>query len=389
MTNKQQKLSDYSKDTEPETAKNNGNNTNDSRNGKSEIEELCPYYKEALSTYGSEIRGYNVTYVKCGHALGYLAETPGSNIGNSTFENYRSSLAAYIDWLHEQDKIAIEAEFSDVDKFFKFDGKRGTAKGTLEGRKSAIVHLYKYIRFHTDLEPNVKYDRIREEIDPVNYTQKSQMNRQGMNKEQVEKLLNAVETFQTKLMTLIGVNFGPRNIDIVSILTDDVNLNEGTIELKNTKRNRRFTRPIPAKLKLLLRGWKQIERPSHLGDNDSEYLFPNANGTMMDPAYFTEKIREAAERAGIQYTIGKAPMNERQKRALGTDKDYRVINGITPHTFRHTFNTLLQEEGVELELRSKMLDHESTEVTEKFYDSYNKKIDEIIGEMHLSGRFDF
>jgi len=181
------------------------------------------------------------------------------------------------------------------------------------------------------------------------------------------------------------VELGPRNVDIRSIKVDDVDLENQEIELSNTKSGGSYSALITNQLLLLLRRWIDEERAAHPKADTTDYLFPSKLGGMLGSSWFCQIVKKAAERAGIQEKVqSEAPLSEREKKVLGTDKDYIEYSKVTPHVLRHTFNYLLQEAGIPREHRSKALDHNSEEVTKEFYDHKESNYQELMRELFSS-----
>jgi len=190
-----------------------------------------------------------------------------------------------------------------------------------------------------------------------------------------------MNNFRNKLMMQTAVELGPRNSALLAIKSEDLDLDEQKAVLENRKAGGEYHLPITDELTLLLRRWIDTERQAWPKTDNHDYLFPNQHGGKMTRARFTNIVRNAAERAGIQKTLKKIPLTDRQKEVLNSDKEYREFNWVTPHTLRHTFSDLLKQAGLSLEERSKALDHNGTEVTKEFYDEDDDEYTDIIRDL--------
>jgi integrase/recombinase XerD len=232
------------------------------------------------------------------------------------------------------------------------------------------------------VEPNVEWDHIREEIQPSDYNTPEAREREPLEKSEVKKLYDELDSFRDRLLVQVATELGPRNTDVRSIKISDVDFDNKEIELSNTKAGGTYNAPLTDQLLLLLRRWIDQERSAHPQAETTDYLFPSEQGGMLGRNRFCQIVREGAERAGIQDTVqSEAPLSERQKEALGTDKDYKDYYRVTPHTLRHTFNHLLIDAGIPREARSKALDHNSTEVTKNFYDHEESDYGKLMREL--------
>jgi integrase/recombinase XerD len=232
------------------------------------------------------------------------------------------------------------------------------------------------------VEPNVKWDHIREKIQSSNYNTPEAREREPLEKSEVKKLYDELDSFRDRLLVQVATELGPRNTDVRSIKISDVDFENKKIELSNTKAGGTYNAPLSDQLLLLLRRWIDQERLAHPQAETTDYLFPSKKGGMLGGGRFREIVKEAADRAGIQDTVqSEAPLSERQKEALGTDKDYIEYYKVTPHTLRHTFNHLLIDAGIPREARTKALDHNSMEVTKEFYDHEESDYGKLMREL--------
>lgn len=350
-------------------------------------ESLCPCYAEGIGKCRNRldeslIQKLNLEKIGCGHSADYISGEVGATLAESTATSYSSYLRQYVEFLHEDQTTVVEADFKQVKQYFNRLAKRNRAESTIDGHRTAITNLYKHISIYTDAEADINWGIIREEIDPSSYRTPEPREREPLEKSEVKKLYEELDSFRNRLMVQVAVELGPRNIDIRSIKVGNVDFKKQEIELSNTKAGGTYTHPLSDQLHLLLRRWVDEERAAHAKAETTDYLFPSRQGGMLCPAWFCQIVKGAAERAGIQETVqSEAPLSEREKEVLRTDKDYIEYHKVTPHALRHTFNYLLQEAGIPRESRSKALDHNSEEVTKEFYDHKESNYDELIREL--------
>jgi integrase/recombinase XerD len=92
-----------------------------------------------------------------------------------------------------------------------------------------------------------------------------------------------------------------------------------------------------------------------------EYFFTNRNGNALQPQSVRRMVTKYCKLAKIQKPV-------------------------TPHTFRHTFATLLMEEGVDIKYIQQFLGHSSITTTQIYTHVSKRKQEEILVEMHPRGR---
>lgn len=384
-SNKNKSLLEFTTD-EPDQGTNTTETTNESTEPKGnhteekdEVNHICDRYaEERTSERWQELKEeYSLSEPKCGHAIAYLREDIESKIAISTGRDYATQLKYFVRFLHKNNKSVINAEFKEVDRFFKDLAARGLTESTLSGYRTAIANLLKYIRLFQNIEPNVKWDMIHEGIKPSEYQTSEGFDREPLEKEEVKKLYDELE-FRDKLMVQVGVELGPRNADIRRIKLEDVDLDDNMILLHDTKNKDTYESPITSGLSLLLRRWINVERAQIPHSSETNYLFPSHKGGKLTGNSFAKIVREKAWDAGIQEVVDTAPLREKQKEILDTDKDCREFHRVTPHTLRHTFSNLLKDAGLPIKERSKALNHDNTITTEEFYDEDERDYKELM-----------
>lgn len=92
-----------------------------------------------------------------------------------------------------------------------------------------------------------------------------------------------------------------------------------------------------------------------------DYFFVNRYANALQPQSVRRMVNKYCKLAGIQKPV-------------------------TPHTFRHTFATLLMEEGVDIKYIQQFLGHSSIMTTQIYTHVSKRKQEEILVEMHPRGR---
>ncbi|NHX37281.1 MULTISPECIES: tyrosine-type recombinase/integrase [Halolamina] len=311
----------------------------------------------------------------CGHAIDYLRDNTNAKFKESTAKTYSSRLRYFIEHLHEHETLLQNATMKDVGRFMKKLARSGRSESTIEIYRTVITGVMKHIELYRHVEPEVRWEVVREEITPSSFQTPPEMEREPLDKEEAKRLFKELKTFRNRLLVQAGIELGPRSEDLRTIELDDIDIEGREIELKNTKSGGRYTLPLSEDLALRLRHWRSVERPSLPDAEDSKYLFPSEQGGALSGTQFNAIIKRAAERAGIQEVVGTMPLTERQQEILGIGPEKR-FHRVTAHTLRHTFSNLLAEEGYELKDISLVLCHDSMETTQKYYFGNNSDIKE-------------
>ncbi len=150
-----------------------------------------------------------------------------------------------------------------------------------------------------------------------------------------------------ELLLATGIRVG----ELCKLTYEDVNLSRGFVKIHG-KCNRERVVAICQKETLdALLAWSVLRNPSN------SYFFVN--------------------RLNLPIT----PQNVRQM-LHGIASNARLSNYITPHTFRHTFATLLLEEDVDIRYIQQILGHSSIKTTELYTHVTTKKQREILLHKH-------
>ena len=159
---------------------------------------------------------------------------------------------------------------------------------------------------------------------------------------------------------------GLRVSEAVSLTTSDVELGFGgeTIFVRESKTlaGRRAIPVLPALLPHL-----RIHVHALQPGGDTPILVTR-NSTAMKASYVWRAVKRASFRAGVRVvpcTCGGPPATHAP--GCPRSRTGEHLSRVSPHTLRRTFGSHLLNQGVRLEVVSKLLGHASTSVTEKAY----------------------
>lgn len=151
---------------------------------------------------------------------------------------------------------------------------------------------------------------------------------------------------------------GIRVTELITLKTDDVNLNMGYIVCKDANKERVI--PFGNEAKKALTNYLSGTRDAMLADPNSEYLFANCSGQPMSRQGFWKLIKYYAKKAGI-------------------------VADITPHTLRHSFAAHLVENGADLRSVQEMLGHSDISTTQIYAHMNHSHIKEVYAKAHPRG----
>ena len=130
-------------------------------------------------------------------------------------------------------------------------------------------------------------------------------------------------------------------------LTDrDVDLEQGFIAVRHSKRDKGRNVPFDDRLRTWLLAWKVMRKRQGIVPRGGLF-FCGWKGQEVSQVYIWQFCKRYAEQAGL-------PVGDQDARG----------NGVHPHTFRHTYATELLEEGFDLVSIARLLGHSSIQTTE-------------------------
>jgi integrase len=163
--------------------------------------------------------------------------------------------------------------------------------------------------------------------------------------EQIQRLLNAAEG-DWKGLVVAGFYSGARLSDLANLTWGNVDLFERTITFTQKKTGAKIKIPIAEDLHAYL-----LTLP--LKDNPKAPVFPTLCGkTSAGKSGLSMAFGRLMERAGVNQGVIR-------ERGEGVS---RKVSGLSFHSLRHSFNTVLANSGVPQELRMKLTGHSSVEM---------------------------
>jgi integrase/recombinase XerD len=163
---------------------------------------------------------------------------------------------------------------------------------------------------------------------------------------------------------------GLRSSEACSLRVTDFALGEEpSVRVRESKTSRgRRTIPLLPEYEPVVCSW--LDYTSHYCGitGDGPFLAPS-RGTSMRPPYLWRVVTRVGERAGVRVipcTCGSQILTRHAHGCpRGLDGGHR--SHISPHTLRRTFGSHLLNQGVRIEVISRLLGHSNTAITERAY----------------------
>lgn len=161
--------------------------------------------------------------------------------------------------------------------------------------------------------------------------------------------------YRDKAMLELLYATGIRVSELISLNTDDVNINAGVITCHGSGKDRvipMYTEAIKA-----MSDYMELVRDRMIASPDETALFVNMNGERMSRQGFWKVIKHYQETAGIEKRI-------------------------TPHTLRHSFAAHLLENGADLHSIQEMLGHADISSTQVYTRLVKKQLKDVYNKAH-------
>lgn len=291
------------------------------------------------------------TTTRTGHSVrALIASWLGSFTASAaTRAAYQRDLGEYVDWCARRGLDPLRVRLPEVQIYATELAVtpnprtgRPCAASTSARKLAAISSWYTFLVRSDAVDANPardvarpRYDRRHSPTASVTAGQAATM--LSVSREQPHRTLGS--TCAAAVMTLL-VDLGVRVSEVCRANIGDLGQREGmpvlTVRMKGGAVR---VRPIPPRLSSLLRQ----HLSERAGSRDDDALLVTEQGRRLNRHQVYRLVQRAAAQAGV-------PMPER----------------ITPHSMRHTFNTIARERGAPLEDRRDALGHSSAAITQLY-----------------------
>jgi|AntDeeMetageno50_2_1112565.scaffolds.fasta_scaffold01882_4 integrase/recombinase XerD len=313
-------------------------------------------------------------------ARDWLSVRDGTQFAETTVRTYTSQVRQFLSFLQKEGLELLDIDVKIIINYIETLVRRGKAESTVKGHHSTICDLYRYIDVRTEENPVLNPYRLKE-ISMNSYSYESGFKRDALSREEIRKLLNNFKIDRNRIMAYVAVCTGLRNSDVRNCKLNDIDYDELELYVSDPKGGDAYHVPLPKPVARRLIQWQNVGRKSYAGHKTHNYVFPtNRGGKLKTNCQFSDAVRDAAEKAGIQKAIGSTKYYN-----SSLDKHiHRTYYKVTPHTLRHTYITLLKEADTPDEARRKAANHSSMETT-KNYEHIDSEHDEHIRSVFDSG----
>jgi integrase/recombinase XerD len=314
----------------------------------------------------------------------YLETRRGRKLTDSSVATYENNLSQYVAFLKDRDVHLLDAELCDIIAYIEHCVDEKNRQSTLNGKLTAVRELYRYIRLRTDAAEALTIDPIElDRIDLSEYNTPPPIERKPLSREELRKLFDAMNSYRNRLIVIVAAETGLRNSDLRNIQVRDVDFEAYEIHVRNPKNSVPYDVPISRELGTELQIWCDQYLAGYSTET-SKYLFPAQRGEKLETnSALNDIVTSAAERAGIQETIGTSEVPAPQIDQYGGNTKTRQWNRVTVHTLRHTCFTLMKEAGVPLPYRQLVANHRDPQTTQQYSHGREEEFASIRGEFNV------
>lgn len=249
--------------------------------------------------------------------LAYLEMERG--LSKNTIDSYKRDLLQFASYIKKDVTLVVPDDVSD---FIVHRRQLGDSVTTTNRKLSAIKTFYKFMCNKKRMNHNP--------ASAVEGAKKPSRVPRPIDKEDVERILNAPDNQRDKAMLYILYYTGARREEVSWIKVDDINFRRGYILLRGKGNKERI---VPIHKKALNEIHKLLK------EHDSEWLFPSRKtGNHISKRQVNDIVKKWAEKVGVDW--------------------------VTPHKFRHSFCSHLYQSGADIKAIQDMAGHASSETTQ-------------------------
>jgi integrase/recombinase XerD len=253
----------------------------------------------------------------------------------NTLDAYKRDLQKLLDYLKDEDKIAIDVQLEDLQHFAAGLHDIGIGPRSQCRILSGVRSFYRFLVL----------DGYRDD-DPTELLESPVLGAhlpEVLSADEVDLLENSIdlskwEGHRNRAIIEVLFSCGLRVSELVNLKLSNLYLHEQYVRVFGKGSKERLV-PISPKAIKELNFWFADRNAMTIKPGEEDYVFLNRRGAHLTRVMILIMIKRQAEAAGIRKTI-------------------------SPHTLRHSFATALLEGGADLRAIQAMLGHESIGTTE-------------------------
>lgn len=269
------------------------------------------------------------------------------NYSDHTEVNYEIDLDKFSKYLNDNNLNYLKLKHKDISNFIIDLSKSKYKPSSINRIISTIRTFYKYLENNNKIKENPTrfVKNLKQEKEIPNY----------FKYEEFEEMINSIPDntlgIRNKLILEMLFASGLRISELVNIKIKDIDISEREIKVLGKGNKERYVF-FGSYASDALEVYLDNSRNKLIKNKQSEYLLLNNNGTNL-----TER--------GVRYILD------------NIIKNTSIKLNVTPHTFRHSFATIMLKEGSNIKNVSEYLGHSSLKTTSKYThinDNFKRKV---------------
>ena len=251
------------------------------------------------------------------------------NYSRRTIDAYLSSLSDYFRYIKN---ATNDPDVTLIKKYLLEKQEKGQSPQTINLYLNAIKYFYREV-FKSNISIDLKFAKTSNKLPIV------------LSRLEIEKIINSINNRKHKLLISLSYGSGFRVSEAINLKIKDINLEELTIHIKDSKGKKDRMTIFPEKLKVDL-----AEIIALCDKND--YVFVSNRGGKLTERTAQKVFENALKKSGVK-------------------KD------ATFHSLRHSFATHLLENGVDVRYVQALLGHQNIRTTQLYTQVTNPKLKNI------------
>lgn len=255
-------------------------------------------------------------------------------------------------------KLPLEIKFEDLRDFIRDIAKLGLAPKSQARLISGIKAFYKYLLLEDLIDEN-----------PTTFLESPKIGRklpEVLSHTEIEKMISAIDLSQAvgtrnKAMLETMYSCGLRVSELINLKISHISANEEIIKVTGKGNKERLVPIGQSALKFINIYINDIRNHQVIKKEAEDILFINNRGNGLSRVMVFYIIKELAGKANIK-------------------------KNVSPHTFRHSFATVLVDGGADLRAVQQMLGHESITTTEIYTHLDRQYLRDTIEMYHPRGK---
>lgn len=284
-----------------------------------------------------------------------------SNKANGTYDNYNNIIRNHIDLIG--DKRLKDLTKTDIQK------QINSKNGQYETQRMIKITINQILE--SAIEDGLIYKNVSRRLE---IPKQPKPNKRALYESEKKAISKCDFTPIEKAFVFILLYTGLRRSEALSLTvndfdfkTDEVSISKSlewignTPNIKEPKSQASYRRVTMPKI------LKDSIKP-YISDINTIYLFTNEDGQLMSESQYRKLWQGIHDKINIKMggTISK-------RTRKGTIKGIDAIIGLTPHTFRHNYATMLYYAGIDIKEAQRLLGHANIKVTLEIYTHLNEE----------------